>query len=57
MARNAVLWLSCLFLLGATGCTWTETYNEYPPSAYAATTAAPPPSSPGQPRGGMTTSG
>ncbi|APW64148.1 hypothetical protein [Paludisphaera borealis] len=35
MARNAILWLSCLFLLGATGCTWTETYNEYPPSARA----------------------
>jgi hypothetical protein len=35
MARNAILWLSCLMLLGAAGCTWTQTYNDYPPSAYA----------------------
>lgn len=35
MARNAILWLSCLLLLGATGCSWTETVHEYPPSAYA----------------------
>lgn len=35
MARNAILWISSLFLLGATGCTWTDTYQEYPPSAYA----------------------
>jgi hypothetical protein len=32
MARNAALWLFCLLLLGATGCTWTDTYQEYPPS-------------------------
>ena len=35
MARNAVLWLFCLFLLGAAGCTWTDTYQEYPPSVQA----------------------
>jgi hypothetical protein len=35
MARNAILCLSCLLLLGAAGCTWTETYNDYPPSAFA----------------------
>lgn len=35
MARIAVLCLSSLLMLGAAGCTWTETYNEYPPSARA----------------------
>jgi len=35
MARNAILWLACLLLLGATGCTWTDTYQEYPPSLHA----------------------
>jgi len=33
MARKAALGLSCLALaLGLTGCTWTETKRDYPPS-------------------------
>ncbi|MFO0889201.1 MAG: hypothetical protein U0790_08680 [Isosphaeraceae bacterium] len=33
MARIALGVLSLALLLGATGCTWTETYNQFPPHA------------------------
>jgi hypothetical protein len=32
MARIALGILSLALLLGASGCTWTETYRDYPPS-------------------------
>ncbi len=31
MARIALGLLSLAVLLGASGCTWTETYRDYPP--------------------------
>jgi hypothetical protein len=31
MARIALGLLALALLLGATGCTWTETYRDYPP--------------------------
>ena len=35
MARIAISVLSLAFLLGVSGCTWTETYRDYPPSVTA----------------------
>ena len=32
MARIALGLLSLALLLGVSGCTWTETYRDYPPS-------------------------
>jgi hypothetical protein len=32
MARIALGLLSLALLLGASGCTWTETYRDYPPA-------------------------
>jgi len=34
-ARNAALWLLCLLVAAAAGCTWTETHREYPRSAFS----------------------
>ena len=31
MARIAIGFLSLALLLGGSGCTWTETYRDYPP--------------------------
>jgi hypothetical protein len=31
MARIALGLLSLALLLGASGCTWTQTYSDYPP--------------------------
>jgi hypothetical protein len=35
MARIALGLLSVALLLGASGCTWTKTYQEYPPGLSA----------------------
>jgi hypothetical protein len=32
MARIALGLLSLALLLGVSGCTWTQTYHDYPPS-------------------------
>jgi hypothetical protein len=31
MARIALSFLSLVLLLAGSGCTWTETYHDYPP--------------------------
>jgi hypothetical protein len=35
MARIALGLLSLALVLGASGCTWTETYRDYPPPVKA----------------------
>jgi hypothetical protein len=33
MARIAALFFPLALLIGVSGCTWTETWRDYPPSA------------------------